>query len=227
MFRYHDGAPHITGLLGDQAQTARALLDAAEATGDQEYNDRARQLADLMEARFRDAENGGFWDVWDVAGDVGRIRDRQKSVQDNAVCAEVFLRLHHLTHEQRFLDIARSTLESFAEVAPQMGHFAAAYAKQVDLVLHPPATVNIVGVPSSVEEMHWSALSLDVPFRVVQVLHPLEDAERLAALSLPAEPSPATYVCVGTACSAPATDADELRTAVQTMAETQQVALGD
>jgi uncharacterized protein YyaL (SSP411 family) len=210
MYRYFDGAPHITGLLGDQAHVARVLLDAAEVAGDPKYNDRATQLADLLATRFRDEKDGGFFDVWNATPDVGRLRDRQKSVQDNAVCAEVFTRLYHLTHEEKYNEIARTTLEGFAAGAHQMGYFAAAYAKQCDIYLHPPTVVNIVGEPATTEEMLACALSLYVPFRVVQSIEPQRDGGRLAALALPATPSPAAYVCVGTACSAPVTDADSL-----------------
>jgi hypothetical protein len=229
MYRYHDGAPHVVGLLGDQAQTARALLDAAEATGDSQCIDRAIELAALMEARFIDTEHGGFWDVWDEAPDVGRLRERQKSVQDNAVCAEVFLRLHHLTREPKYLDIARATVQAFAGTAEQMGYFASGYAKMVDVVLNPPAEVNIVAPADSADEFLKAALTIDAPFRIVQVLDPSRDAARLEALSLPAEPAPAAYVCAGTTCSAPVTSPGELAATVRQMREAsaQQVTLGD
>jgi uncharacterized protein YyaL (SSP411 family) len=223
MYRYHDGAPHVLGLLGDQAQTARALLDAAEATGDSAYIDRATQLAELMTARFHDTEHGGFWDVWDEAPDVGRLRERQKSVQDNAVCAEVFLRLHHLTRDQRYLDIARSSVEAFAGTAEQMGYFASGYAKMVDLALNPPAEVNIVAPAGAADEFLKAALTIEVPFRVVQVLDPSRDSARLESLSLPAEPSPTAYVCVGTSCSPPVTSPGEL---VETVRRMQQMSTG-
>jgi uncharacterized protein YyaL (SSP411 family) len=99
----------------------------------------------------------------------------------------------------------------------QMGYFAAGYAKQADLALHPPAEINIVGFPATTEEMRWAALSIDVPFRIVQVLDPERDAARLAGFSFPSEPSPAAYVCVGTACSAPVTDPDSLIETVRRM----------
>jgi len=182
-----------------------------------------------MDARFRDADIGGFWDVWDEAPDVGRLRERQKSVQDNAVCAEVFLRLHHLTRDQRYFDIARATVEAFAGTVEQTGYFASGYAKMVDLVLNPPAEVNIVATADAADEFLKAAVTIDTPFRVVQVLHPSRDAERLAALSLPAEPAPAAYVCVGTMCSAPVTSPGELVATVRQMREAsaRQVTLGD
>jgi len=229
MYRYHDGAPHVTGLLGDQAYTARAFLDAYETTGDSAHFDRAVALADLLDKRFRDTEAGGFWDVWGEGDGLGRLSERQKSVQDNAVCAEVFLRLQPLTRDESYGEIARATLAAFAGTQSQMGHFAAGYAKQVDLLLHPPAEVNIVGDGERVEALHQTALLLDVPARVVQVLNPGSDAARLTALSLPPEPAPAAYVCVGTMCSAPVTDPDQLLQAVHQMrsAGPREISLGD
>jgi uncharacterized protein len=219
MYRYHDGEPHVTGLLADQAQVARALLDASEATGDSTYIDRAITRAELMDKRFRDTEHGGFWDVWDEVANVGRLAERQKSVQDNAVCSEVFLRLGHLTRNQRYVDIARETAEAFAATAEQMGYFASGYAKVVDLVLNPPSEVNIVAPSERADDFVKAAVTIDAPYRIVQVLDPDRDVERLEALSLPAEPSPAAYICVGTACSAPVHSPGEIAQVVREMRE--------
>jgi hypothetical protein len=48
-------------------------------------------------------------------------------------------------------------------------------------------------------------------------LHPSRDAARLEALILPAEPSPAAYVCHGALCSAPVQEADNLLAVVREM----------
>jgi len=224
MYRFHDGSgPKILGLLGDQAQTAKALLDAHEVTGDSMYLDRALELARLMLGRFVDRENGGFYDVWDEVQDVGRLKDRQKSLQDNTVCAEVFLRLYHLTREEDYRTIAQGTLEAFVSAYPHMGYFAAGYARQVDTLLNPPSEVNIVGDVISASGLHRAALWLDVPSRVIQVLDPGRDRERREALSLPAEPSPAAYVCFGTMCSAPVSEPDGL---MKTVRQMQQATVG-
>ena len=212
--------PQVAGLLGDQAYTARALLDAHEATGDSQYLGRALELARLMAHRFLERKDGGpagFFDTWDEPNDVGRLRDRQKSLQDNAVCAEVFMRLGHLLRDDEDLEIARGTLEAFVSQYPHLGYFAAGYAKQVDFALNPPAEINIVGDVRTAADLHAAALLLDVPHRIVQLLDPVRDAERLAALYLPAEPAPAAYVCAGTMCSAPVTQPSGLADAVRAM----------
>ncbi|MCH7999169.1 MAG: thioredoxin domain-containing protein, partial [Chloroflexi bacterium] len=219
MYRYYDGSPHIPGLLGDQAYTARALLDAHEASGDSAYLGRAEELARLLLDRFADKDGGGFFDVWEEADSLGRLAERQKSVQDNAVCSELFIRLHHLTRSEEYKRVAQATLEAFSPSYHTLGYFAAGYAKQVDLLLNPPAEVNIVGTlkDDGVRALHLAALSLDLPYRVVQLLDPERDVARLAALSLPPEPAPAAYVCLGTTCSAPVTDPAALTETVEKM----------
>ena len=149
---------------------------------------------------------------------MARLSERQKSLQDNAVCAEVFQRLHHLTRNDRYSEIAKSTLESFSASATRSGLFAAAFARQADTLLNPPAEVNIVGDPESAADLHRAALALDVPSRSVQIISP-SDAERLEMLMLPAEPAPAAYACYGTMCSPPLTEPDDLLESVKTMAE--------
>jgi len=213
--------PQVPGLLADQAYTARALLDAAEVTGDNGYLDDAAEIARFLINRFAHRDAGGriagFFDVWDQAPEVGRLRDRQKSLADNAACAEVLIRLHHLTRDESYVADARGTLEAFASAAPQMGHFAASYARAVDMLLNPPAVVNIVGGPEEAGPLHAAALFLDAPARIVQTLDPARDAGRLAALYLPPQPAPAAYVCVGSACSAPVTVPQGLKEAVRQM----------
>jgi uncharacterized protein YyaL (SSP411 family) len=217
MYRYYDGSPHVPGLLGDQAYTARALLDAHEASGDSAYLGRAEELARLLLDRFADKDGGGFFDVWEEADSLGRLAERQKSVQDNAVCAELFIRLHHLTRSEEYKQVAQATLEALAPSYQALGYFAAGYAKQVDLLLNPPADVNIVGTPKDdgARALHLAALSLDLPYRVVQLLDPERDAARLEELFLPPEPAPAAYVCLGATCSAPLTETSALAEAVQ------------
>ncbi len=219
MYRYYDGSPHVPGLLGDQACVARALLDAHEVTGDSIHLDRAEELARLLTNRFADKKGGGFFDVWDAADTLGRLAERQKSLQDNAVCAELFIRLHHLTRGEEYKQVARAALEVFAPSYNTLGHFAAAYARQVDLLLNPPAEVNIVGVPEreAARSLHRAALALDAPFRIVQLLDPERDADRLEALSLPPQPPDVAYACLGTTCSSPITDPAVLAETVRQM----------
>ena len=231
MHRYHDGAPHVLGLLGDQAYTARALLDAYEVSGDALCLERAEELAALLASRFADADNGGFFDTWEGHESLGRLGLRQKPLAENAVCAEVLLRLHQLTRRPDYLDVARRTLETFVGHQESLGHFAASYARVVDLFLNPQAEIKVVGdiardsdlgeVGRAARALHQAALRLPGAARTVQALHPQRDAARLTALALPASPSPVAYACFGTLCSAPVNDPATLAPTVEELRKAQ------
>jgi len=218
MYRFHDSRPHLLGLLGDQTQTAVTLLDAYEVTGDALHLKRARQLATFIRERFVDPD-GGFFDTWDEDEGLGRLRERQKSLAENAAAAVFFARLHRLTGDEAALQAARGTLEAFAGVYAHLGYFAAAYAQAVHLFLAPYARIDIVGdvAEDRTRALLQAALQLDLPARSVQVLHPQRDAARLKASLLPAQPWPAAYVCYNTACSPPVTEPHALSEAAESM----------
>ena len=165
MYRFHDGTePRVLGLLGDQAHTARALLDAHEVTGDSTHLDRALELARFLLDRFVDRENGGFYDVWDEVEDVGRLKDRQKSIQDNTVCAEVFLRLHHLTRDDDYRDdrarhargVHRAPIRTWATSPP------ATRARWTRSSTRRPRSTSSA-IASSAAELHGAALCARCP----------------------------------------------------------------
>jgi uncharacterized protein YyaL (SSP411 family) len=210
MFRYLaiDG-PRLSGLLGDQAWTALALLDAYEAAGRRPDLDRAEQLSTTMLDRLAD-HAGGFFDAPESPDAPGRLATRQKPVKENAVAAEVFARLARITHDASHEDVARRTLLPFAHIVEAHGHFAAGYAKAVDVFVNPGAEVKIVArAGDEVEPMRTAALALAVPDRIVRVID-AGDAGALAAEGLPADPAPAAYACYGTLCSAPVTSPADL-----------------
>jgi uncharacterized protein YyaL (SSP411 family) len=96
MYRFYDGRPHLPGLLGDQAQTAIALLDAYEVTGDALHLRRARQLATSSESASQ--TEGGFFDTWDQNEGLPSARASEIAAE-NAAAAVLFTRLHRLTQD--------------------------------------------------------------------------------------------------------------------------------
>jgi len=214
MHRYlGDAGPEIPGLLGDQAWTALALLDAFEVAGRKEHLQRARTLAEFMIERLA-SDAGGFYDTPQGHETVGRLSIRQKPIKENALAADVFLRLGRLLHESRYEAIARSTLAQFTDVAETQGYFASGYASSVDALLNPGADVKIVtpaaaGQADGAGPLHLAALALPVADRIVRMID-AADADALAAEALPPEPAPAAYACYGTLCSAPVTTPDDL-----------------
>jgi uncharacterized protein YyaL (SSP411 family) len=134
---------------------------------------------------------------------------RQRPVKENAIAATALIRLARLTHDPRYEDIARETLEQFVAAAEAQGYFAADYARAVDMLLNPGADVKIIAADGDAASLRAAALALAVPDRIVRVISPSDEAA-LEAESLPAHPAPAAYACYGTLCSAPVTAPDDL-----------------
>lgn len=202
--------PRIFGLLGDQAWTAMAFLDAYDVVARPNDLARAKQLATFMQDHLASPE-GGFYDTPAGHEDLGRLSQRQKPIKENAIAAMVFIRLHRLTQDAALLDLARRALAPFADIAETQGYFAAEYAKAVDLLLNPGAEVKIVAAPGDPHGhvLHGAALALQIPDRTVRIIN-ATDATALERETLPPHPAPAAYVCYGTLCSAPVTAPDDL-----------------
>ncbi|MFH0947044.1 MAG: DUF255 domain-containing protein [Planctomycetota bacterium] len=211
MYHYYADGRHILGLLTDQAYTARALLHAAQFTGDRRYLDVAEDLLQILVAKQVGAK-GGFYDIRVGSDAVGGLRRRNKSILENGLIAEVFLRAHHLTLREEYLETAERTLRLFAEDYHMYGFFTAGYARAVDLFLNPPVHAVIVGDrhdPVTVE-MAKEANRLYLPSKLVQVIDPVQDEDLLKRFELPAGPRTVAYVNVRTAHVARVTDAQEL-----------------
>jgi len=118
---YREGQARIPGYLDDYANFSDGLLDLYQATGDNEWLDAARALADDMIERFRDERSGGFFFVSTdgVKGDPSISLFRLKDPYDravpsgNGVAARVLLRLAEFTGNKAYLAEAESLLRAF------------------------------------------------------------------------------------------------------------------
>ncbi len=218
---YHalrDGA-RLPGFLDDQVYMARALLDAFAVSGNHVHLDTARHLMDLALADYWDEEHGGFHDTAPARraeAESPLLRQSRKVAEDipapspNALAAQTLDRLWILTHDDRYRDAARRTLEAFAVHAPDYGPFAAQYGMALFHHLYPPASAIIVG-PSEdarTKELWLAALETYRPGRTVAAFPP-------DAAPYPAATEPTAYLCAGDACAELITDADILRTQLQ------------
>ncbi len=186
VYHYWDGSYHLPGLLSDQAYVLRALIDAQQQVGGASYLERAQVLAGLSIESLR-SPGGAFYDRRHEAGDQGGLRRRNLSILENAVMAEALLRLSHFTRESHYADVARSTLDAFAADYKRYAHFVAGYARAIDLYVHPPVHVTIVGEPQREDTcaLQAAALSPYVASRIVQVLDPSEQAGLIDRFGLP------------------------------------------
>ena len=198
----------ISGLLEDYAGVAWGLTLAYEATGERRYLDGAKTLADGILARFRDEENGGFYDT---PTDHEKLITRPKDLFDNAtpagssVAADVLLRLALLFGNEEYARAATGALETewpIAERYPSgfgfllgVCEWRVGQPKEIALTGDASAFLRVVGetfVPHRV--LVSGTQSSDLP-----LMHE-RPAERTLA-----------YVCVGYACEEPVSDPARLR----------------
>ncbi|MFQ5933963.1 MAG: thioredoxin domain-containing protein, partial [Dehalococcoidia bacterium] len=222
---YHslvDGQARIDGLLDDQVQMARALLDAHEVTAEVKYLDIARQVMDYAIESFWDEAHGGFFDIARGKEASVGLEVPDKPIQDsptpasNAVAVLVMDRLYHLTQRQEYRDKAEQTLKAFGQRCSQYGIFAATYFLALDQHVAPPAHAVIVGAKDDqrTQALWRKALSTYRPKKLVSLHDPAErDEEGLppALLGmLQRSQEPLAYVCAGNACATPTADPAQL-----------------
>ncbi|HEX5727469.1 MAG TPA: thioredoxin domain-containing protein, partial [Longimicrobiaceae bacterium] len=144
----------IPAFLDDHALLAEALLALYEATWDPRWVAEARTLADAMLDLFWDEAEGV---LHDTARDAETLVVRPRDPFDNAVpsgnsaAVMALLRLAELTGEERYAAVARTVLESMAELLARLpagfGHLLCA----LDFHLAVPREVAFAGTPGQPE----------------------------------------------------------------------------
>jgi len=207
------------GVLEDYANMIRAALHLNEVTGEAAYLEQAEAWCAVADRHHWDPEAGGYFMS---ADDTRDILMRTKPLHDNAtppgngVMAENLARLYHLTGKlacRERLDallqalVPEKTEHMMHQLSMLMGFETAEAAAQI--VLTGP-----LGDPGALPDgLVRDALKAAPP---AHVLLRVEDAAALpdhhpahgkAAL----DGRPTAYICVGTTCTLPLTDPDELK----------------
>jgi hypothetical protein len=218
VFRTHTrGVTRIPGFLEDQAAVALGFLAVYQLTFDRIWFDRARILADVCVAMFRDAATGEFFDT---ASDAETLVTRPHDITDNAtpagssLAAELLLLIAELTGDQVARDQAGTVLGSAAEpmarYATMFGHLLGA----ADMAVNGAVEIAIAG---EVGADDYHSLVRAVASRYVPSLVMAGgEGEAVAGLALMEgrdriDGRAAAYVCRGYACDAPVTTAEAVR----------------
>lgn len=166
-------------------------------------------------------DEGGFFDRVCGPDALGKLRERRKNIEENALAAEVATRLHHLTGEEEHKRRAASALELFAVEYRGYRYFGARYALATNRFLNPPLWVVVVGSAEEPLTGELRRASLEAYFlhRVVQTVDPVWERERLERLGYRPDPSPAAYICFGEVCAAPAKTPSQVKTAIESLVE--------
>jgi uncharacterized protein YyaL (SSP411 family) len=220
---YHhgwDGVPYTLGLLVDQIATGQALLDAHEVTGSIDYLHHAQTIALLLERQFQ-TPNGMLADL-DIAHEAdGLLEEPRFDLLDQALAADLLIRLTHLTHDDRYVDSAYALLGAVAGAMEQADLEAgSAIARTIDRILSVEAEIKIVTAAPPGEydgiadPLHTEALRLSLAAHTVQRLNPDFDDVLSGQLGLPMGP-PGAYCFVLGGYGALLTRPDELLPAIE------------
>jgi hypothetical protein len=201
-----DGDPPArhAALAADHAALVDAFTRLAEATGERQWIDHARDVTDTMLDHFWDAGNGG---LFSTADDAEQLVARQKDLMDNAtpsansVAAVALLRLGALTGEARFSNHAEQILRLLGRVMPQAPSAFSNALAAVDMLHSGITEIAIVGErPDLVRAIHGRWL----PNAVLAWGEPYDSPlweQRGAGLA---------YVCRDYACQAPTDSVEAL-----------------
>ncbi|HKR65438.1 MAG TPA: thioredoxin domain-containing protein, partial [Thermoanaerobaculia bacterium] len=201
----------IAGLLEDYSGVAWGLTLAYEAVHERCYLDAARGLVEQMLTRFRDAENGGFYDT---PIDHEQLITRPKDLFDNAtpsgssVACDVLLR-HALlfAHEE----YARAAMETLDATWPLAERYPSAFGFMLGVAewrAAQPKEIAITGDGDAFAALRRVVGAEFLPHRVLVAgrgsgdLPLMENREQDRALA---------YVCEAYACMEPTADPARLR----------------
>src|SRR5213083_2417226 len=221
-----DGEQKVRGLLEDHVYLVDALLAAFHATADPAHLRAADEMMTFVLKHFWDRA-GGFVDLApDLhTGDGIPLREiRRRPFEDspyagaNPVAALCLQRLHVLTGNDEYRSRHDELLSSFAGQASRYGPvFAGTYHLAAELSVHSPPEVVILGPRTNpkIQSLRSAALETFAPGKTVLIVNkddayvpPLVDSMRNTK---EAKAGPVAFVCQGTLCSPPTSDADHLR----------------
>ncbi len=196
---YHafDGSRQILGLVVDQVFALRALLHVIQFTGENRYLTVVEDLLATLLPK-QSARHGGFFDVREDDSGFAQVRARHATLLENGLLAEALVRAACLLAKPEHLALATRTLLAFSKDYPLYGYCVAEYARAVELVLHPPLRVIVVGSAAAPER----AALLDVarrtymPSKLVLALDPQPDVELLARHHFEPAAEPVAHIVI-------------------------------
>ncbi|OGA23258.1 MAG: thioredoxin [Betaproteobacteria bacterium RIFCSPLOWO2_02_FULL_67_26] len=152
---YKDGVAHLNAYLDDHAFLLDALLELMQGEFRADDLAFARELAEILLAKFEDRAAGGFYFV---SHDHEQLIHRAKPGHDNAtpsgngIAAFALQRLGHLIGETRYLEAAERALKLFYPALERQPSGFVSLATALDEYLAPPQIVVLRGAPGALAQ---------------------------------------------------------------------------
>jgi uncharacterized protein len=211
--RWRDGERDSVQLLEAYAFLLNGVIDLYEATLEPKHLEFALSLAEVMVQKFYDTKDGGFWQTSRETSDlILRIKEDYDGAEPsgNSVACLALLRLGKIAGRAEFADAAEKTLQLFAKRLSELPQAVPFMLQALDFSLAEPKRAVVAGDASRKDTLELLAAihSVYEPNKVV--LGNIGHVEPFAQ-TLPSHDRAVVYLCTGTACQAPTSDADKLK----------------
>ena len=226
---WRHGHAKLAGYLDDYANLAHSFISLYEASFEESWLERARNLLQVVLDHFQDAEAGGFFFT---ADDHESLIARQKDLQDssvpsgNAMAATALLRLGKLTGETILMQAAERTIQVGLEWLAKAPSAAGQMLIALDYWLSDVAEIVLVGDPADpsmeacIDELQRSYF----PHRVIACRDPHRTPpggpllDGLFEGKLIGNDHPRLYICQNYACQEPLAGREAILLAWQELA---------
>jgi uncharacterized protein YyaL (SSP411 family) len=204
---YKDGEARLNGYLDDYAFLLDALLELMQAEFRPADLAWARELAEILLAKFEDQEHGGFFFVSHDHEQLlhrAKIGARNDTPSGNSVAALALDRLGHILGETRYSEAARRTVQAFRQLLEEQPNAHGMLGIALDEQLTPPTLVILSG---DGDTRAWQrALSAQYLPHVLTLAIPAGAPDLPDTLAKPAGGGLKAWVCQGVTCLPPITD---------------------
>jgi len=214
---FKDGKAHLNAYLDDHAFLIDALLELLQCDFRPDDIGFARELAEILLARFEDRSAGGFYFVSD---DHEKLIHRAKPGHDNAtpsgngIAAFALQRLGHVLGEPRYLDAAARALRLYYPAMERQPSGFVSLATALEEYLAPPSVLVLRG--DAGEAAAWQRALAHHYRPNALILAPAAGLNGLPeALDKPAPGrGVSAWLCQGAACLPPISDLESLERAL-------------
>jgi hypothetical protein len=223
--RFRGGEAAVEGYAEDYAAMAFGLLELFQADGDPAWLQWADQLQMVLDQRFYDPIDGGWFST---TGQDPTVLIRSKEDYDGAEpspTALALLNLQVLTHLRPDADRTARINQSIARFGTRLGEFARAVPMVLTALVGEQARIGQLviveaeGGAEAAAALHEVSSERYQPFLVEIPVTPAHARDVGVAVPLlasmrPVDGESAAYLCANFTCQAPATTAEALRTAL-------------
>jgi uncharacterized protein YyaL (SSP411 family) len=209
---WREGKLLFPGLASDHAAMIRAALALCEATGEQDYLERAFTWQGALDRHYGNPETGGYFLT---ADDAEGLVVRPSSTSDdaipnaNAVAAQNLIRFAAVSGQHAWREQADRLFEGILSRAGDNLFAHLALLNALDLRLR-AAEIIVTGNDARADELLAAARKLPFLDRIVMRASDTLPASHPAQDKIKASKESAAFICVGERCSLPVTQPEAI-----------------